>query len=684
MKCNQKPIHGYNRLRKIFQPHLPQIEIEKQNEENSNKNAIVSETERVKDAEAQKVIESCKRQIKEKLKVIRESNRIVGGRKETIVPKSSSDLITENSKIMKEEAAKEQRAQEAARQQEIATAQEEARKEIKVIRNQIVSENEVIFKSEKVIAVNENLIKQAKDNKIVISHFANGKEVRQETSVPECHKKIEEAKVIITESKKRIAKSFERVKKVETDLTSKIGKENSRIVTKRSRKFTSFQTVEAKCNKKIVELNKRIAINEAKLVNATGAEKTKIVVQIAQDRNRISKFEAKKISKSSARKIVGKVGRKVIRNEKNTLRILRNQLKSTTDAALRKNIISEIRKTKRSLYKAEVLLLENGSSKSIAKNLNKIVSGKNAKIAKIESKIEKLRKETQTPEIKKRIEKLTNKARRIRKQIKRFHRVAERAVVKRSSVKVAVEESKKIVSQKEEKITQIKSRIEKLRKDSKIPESDKSIKKLINKARKIQREIKRIRKIVEVRVARQEKAATTKIVFKSRRPRVNRPKVSITVLRKEVAKKNAELREKSNRDLRIIKEDKSKIIRLQEQLKSVPAEKKPAIINAIKETQDDIEAKVEQVTRRKEMIIQNKQIIIKRTARRVQTAPARKILTRRQVVQVVVRKIRVYRERIARLQKRVLVLQKNLHECKTEKSSTQYTIQIQQLNHKIH
>jgi hypothetical protein len=144
------------------------------------------------------------------------------------------------------------------------------------------------------------------------------------------------------------------------------------------------------------------------------------------------------------------------------------------------------------------------------------------------------------------------------------------------------------------------------------------------------------------------------------------------------------LREKSNKDLRVIREDKSKIIRLQQELKTAPAEKKTEIINAIKETQDDIAAKVEQVTSRKEMIIQNKQILIKRIARRVQTAPARKVLTRTQVVEVVVNKIKVYREKITRLQKRVQVLQKNLRECKTEKCSTQYTLQIQELNHKIH
>jgi len=37
LKCNPKPIHEYNRLRKIFQPHLPQIVIKKHNEETSNK-----------------------------------------------------------------------------------------------------------------------------------------------------------------------------------------------------------------------------------------------------------------------------------------------------------------------------------------------------------------------------------------------------------------------------------------------------------------------------------------------------------------------------------------------------------------------------------------------------------------------------------------------------------------------
>lgn len=128
-------------------------------EENGNKNAVITETERVKDAEAEKVIESCKRQIKDKLKVIRESNRIVGGRTETVVPRTSTGLITENSKIMKEEAMKEEVAKNAAIQQQIATAQEEARKEIKIIRNFVASENETIFKSEKVITVNENLIK---------------------------------------------------------------------------------------------------------------------------------------------------------------------------------------------------------------------------------------------------------------------------------------------------------------------------------------------------------------------------------------------------------------------------------------------------------------------------------------------------------------------------------------------
>jgi len=84
------------------------------------------------------------------------------------------------------------------------------------------------------------------------------------------------------------------------------------------------------------------------------------------------------------------------------------------------------------------------------------------------------------------------------------------------------------------------------------------------------------------------------------------------------------------------------------------------------------------------MIIQNKQILIKRIARRVQTAPARKVLTRTQVVEVVVNKIKVCRENITRLQKRVQVLQKNLRECKTQKCSTQYTLQIQELNHTIH
>lgn len=562
-------------------------------EENGNKNAVITETERVKDAEAEKVIENCKRQIKEKLKVIRESNRIVGGRTETVVPKSSSELITENSKIMREEAKKERDAMNARKQQEIATAQEEARKEIKIIRNQIAEENEKIFKSEKTVSVNENLIKQAKDNKIVISHFSNGKEEKQVYSVPECQKKIEEAKAIITESKKRISTSFQKVKKVESDLKTKIGKESSRVVVKRSGSSSVSESVVSKCNKKIVDIKARIAVNEAKLAKATGAEKSKITIQIAQDRNRISKLESKKVSKTSSTKIVGKLSRKIIRNERSTLRILRNQLKNTTDAAQRKTIISEIRKSKRAIYKAETLLLERGSSKNISKNLNKIVSGKKSKIAKIQSRIEKLRKETQTPATLKKIEKLTKKAKKIERQIKKLERVAERAIVKRSSLKVAVEESSKIVSGKKETVSKIKSEIERLRKEVKTPETTKRIERLVKKARKIERQISKIEKIVKVRVARQEKAASTKIVFKSRRPRLNRPNISITQVRKEVAQKNAELRKKSNNDLRIIREDKTKIIRLQQQLKSAPAEKKAQIINAIKETQDDIEAKTE-------------------------------------------------------------------------------------------
>lgn len=133
---------------------------------------------------------------------------------------------------------------------------------------------------------------------------------------------------------------------------------------------------------------------------------------------------------------------------------MKSQLKKTTDATLRKKIISDIKKSKRTINKAEVLLLENGSSKSIAKNLKKIVDDKKSKIAKINSKIEKLRNQTnKTPETLKRIEKLSNKVRKIEKEIKKVQKVAERSVVKRSSYNVAIKESKRIIDGKKTKIT---------------------------------------------------------------------------------------------------------------------------------------------------------------------------------------------------------------------------------------
>jgi hypothetical protein len=80
---------------------------EKKTEVQENKNAIYSKKELIKDAEAEKIIEKCKKDIKEKLAVIRESNKEKADRIETfekkVETKTTGKPTTNNSTINKKE-----------------------------------------------------------------------------------------------------------------------------------------------------------------------------------------------------------------------------------------------------------------------------------------------------------------------------------------------------------------------------------------------------------------------------------------------------------------------------------------------------------------------------------------------------------------------------------------------------
>lgn len=238
------------------------------------------------------------------------------------------------------------------------------------------------------------------------------------------------------------------------------------------------------------------------------------------------------------------------------------------------------------------------------------------------------------------------------------------------------------IERRTQRITQITQKIENLRKVPQTPQIVSKIQGMEKRVTVIQQQIKVIQTRAQNRAQRREENAQRRVQDSG--SRVNTQNGSIAKLRIEVAQKNQKLRTESNSDLRIIREDKSKIATLKKQLETSPAPKKMEIIKAIKETQDDIEAKVERVTRRREEIIQNKQIIVRRIARRVQISPERRVLKRREIVEVVNRKIKVYRERIEKLERRIAQLKESERGCKDQKCRNQHSVQIQEITHRVH
>lgn len=356
-----------------------------------NKNAVITTTEAKKDVEAQKIIDQCKKQIKEKLRIVRESNRF-NKRSEVVVAKVDNktkatteirNVRTVPVKSLTTEQKDQVKKVEIVELKAIKTESILAKKCDKIIREQtkaaVKSNDPVVFKkaveeikkqaaikrqcnakvtelseegfkkwsvgrvqveSRKQIRVQFNIIESEKEaifkaKTVIATNEALLKNNKTNTTVnaAACQRKIEMAKTIIAESKKTIAETKKSLVVIENKVVERLGKNEGALITKPLiRQYSTGNKTISNCNKKIVSIATEVAIQKAEIVKATGAKKFELEVSVVEKRQQINELKAKKLTKEANSGLVYFEARKIASSEKKMITLLNKEFKKTVEA----------------------------------------------------------------------------------------------------------------------------------------------------------------------------------------------------------------------------------------------------------------------------------------------------------------------------------------------------------------